>query len=213
MGRSAARAGAAAGLPVPPQVIGPDRAVLPEGWCWRLSWSVVVPLAPRGEGRARAAVREPKKSTMAKGRSLGGLLSASDMLGAAARRAQPQPQIAMYTPQEPRVWQQSATMVLRSAWGAAGRSAPVGDHAPVRVDVVALFERPSRPFHPFFVVVKPDRDNVDKIVLDSLVKAGVLHDDNAVVAGEPLKLYAPEGTSPQVLVWIYELAPCASEEA
>lgn len=121
------------------------------------------------------------------------------------------PKVHMYTPDSTRQWQDAATLILRTSWHASGHAKPLSAHAPVRVDVVALFERPERPAHPFFVVVKPDRDNVDKIVLDSLVKAGVLHDDNAVPAGEPLKLYAPEGTSPQVLVWIYELAPASME--
>lgn len=223
MGRSVAPSldvGELVGEPVPRPVIGPESAVLPRGLCWRLTWSAVVPLAPRGEGRARAALVE---STAGKGSrsqggwkvgrpgGLGGLLGRNDMLG--APRQAVAAQIHMYTPNETRDWQRSASMVLRAAWGAAGRSGSVGDRAPVRVDVVALFERPQRPIHPFYVVVKPDRDNIDKIVLDSLVKAGVLHDDNAVVAGEPLKLYAPEGLSPRVLVWIYELAPYASEES
>lgn len=226
MGRSVAPSpdvGEFVGEPVPRPVIGPESAVLPRGLCWRLAWSAVVPLAPRGEGRARAAVAEPGeegKGPRGKGGrgarrlgGLGGLVGRGDMLGAPQRSAPAQAQIHMYTPKETRVWQEAATLVLRSAWGAAGRSGPVGHQAPVRVDVVALFKRPQRPIHPFFVVVKPDRDNVDKIVLDSLVKAGVLHDDNAVVSGEPLKLYAPEGLSPRVLVWIYELAPYASEES
>ena len=64
------------------------------------------------------------------------------------------------------------------------------------------FDPPERPLHPIFHVVRPDRDNLDKIVLDTLIKAAIVADDAQVCAGQPLKLYCTPGTRPRVRVVI-----------
>lgn len=200
---------------VPAPVIGSDRALLPPGLVWRRTWWTLLPLEPRGEERARACVAD---ASMGPSKRMGGPKGRRRALSelAGEHRAGPPraaAQVHMYTPEATRVWQAQATMVLRAAWHAAGHAQPVGERTPVRVEVVALFRRPARPMHSFFVAVKPDRDNLDKIVLDAMVKADVLHDDQRVVAGEPVKIYAPEGHAPGVIIAIYELAMAASEEA
>lgn len=158
---------------------------------WVRVLDVVLPMAPQSKERARAALRPPKGSP--RDRHLSALVARH--LG----RPEPTPEIHHYTPDATEDWTAAAAMVLGSHWRASGRSTPHRHH-PVRVDVVARFEPPDEPKHPVFHVVRPDRDNLDKIVLDSLVRADVLVDDAQVCAGEPLKLYAAPGERPSVRV-------------
>jgi crossover junction endodeoxyribonuclease RusA len=77
----------------------------------------------------------------------------------------------------------------------------------VEVHVVFRFLRPRshyrtgkhagelRPDAPRFHTTKPDRDNLDKAVLDALVRAMVLEDDALVVGGVVAKTYA-RGSEP-----------------
>lgn len=80
---------------------------------------------------------------------------------------------------------------------------------PVRVDVVAVLPRPQRlhratdPDGPTWAPVVPDADNVRKAVLDAMARWWT--DDRLVVAGETLKVYAPKGGKPCVLVRVVEL--------
>jgi len=73
---------------------------------------------------------------------------------------------------------------------------PIGDPStPIRVDVTFFMKRPKRlcrkkdPGGPVFSTKRPDRDNLDKVVLDALVGAGILHDDSQVVSGLIEKYY------------------------
>ena len=66
---------------------------------------------------------------------------------------------------------------------------------PVRVNIVFLFQRPKRLMrkrdpagripHP----ARPDRDNLDKAVLDTLTRLEIIKDDAQVCAGEISKYY------------------------
>lgn len=93
----------------------------------------------------------------------------------------------MYTPSRTAAWEDAATVaIIRQAHGQT-LTGPVG------VTITAVFSRTKaqlacdkrgnvkagadRLWH----VKKPDADNVAKIVLDSLVRAGVLDDDCSVV--------------------------------
>jgi Holliday junction resolvase RusA-like endonuclease len=75
----------------------------------------------------------------------------------------------------------------------------------VRVDMIFTFEPPAsgrdRLGQPH--TQKPDKDNLEKLVLDALVKARVLADDSLAAAGEPLKLW---GERAGVAVVVTELA-------
>lgn len=70
---------------------------------------------------------------------------------------------------------------------------------PLRVDLTVYFPRPQRmltkkwPDGPILHDVKPDRDNVDKAILDSLTDARMWGDDSQVCAGEVRKYYAARG--------------------
>jgi len=87
---------------------------------------------------------------------------------------------------------------------------------PVRMDVLAIFPRPKYRQHKNYPdgfmwnPMKPDRDNVDKMVLDGLTAErkntdrypGIWKDDNQVVAGEVFKIYARRNDPGRVLVRI-----------
>lgn len=76
---------------------------------------------------------------------------------------------------------------------------------PLRVDVEFVFPRQaakvwkSRPMPRYRKTTKPDRDNLDKLLMDSLT--GVLwQDDNQVCAGSIDKWHAAGDEAPHVLV-------------
>jgi Holliday junction resolvase RusA-like endonuclease len=89
---------------------------------------------------------------------------------------------------------------------------------PVRVDVEFRFRRPQRlqkksspeGFIPH--TARPDRDNLDKAILDCLTQIGFLQDDALVVEGTIKKHYTGINTGPGALIEIYTLtAPRAAE--
>jgi len=71
----------------------------------------------------------------------------------------------------------------------------------LRVDVSFYFKRPKNHYRsgknshilkedaPFWKISKPDRDNLDKFVLDAL-KGLYWHDDSIICAGEIIKVYS-----------------------
>ena len=86
-------------------------------------------------------------------------------------------------------------------------------HGPIRVDCTFVFARPKhhfgtgknadrlKPNAPFWHVTKPDRDNLDKAVLDAL-KGIVAADDCQVCCGEIVKHYAEAGQRPETVIRI-----------
>lgn len=77
---------------------------------------------------------------------------------------------------------------------------------PVRLDLCAFFPRPqylmkpSSPAGPIRYAAKPDRDNMDKAVLDTLKNAGLFRDDAQVCAGEIEKWYVAKDGAPGVRI-------------
>lgn len=75
---------------------------------------------------------------------------------------------------------------------------------PLQVDIRFYFKRPKRllrkkdPIDPIWHTDTPDRDNLDKAVLDALTDVGLWRDDKLVCAGSPLKFYCgkPGGAMP-----------------
>jgi crossover junction endodeoxyribonuclease RusA len=90
--------------------------------------------------------------------------------------------------------------LIAEAWR---KSAPAGLtlSGPVRVDAHFEFRRPKshyrtgkhsaelRPDAPNWHTLKPDRDNLDKSLLDALTQCGALCDDAIVCHGEVSKVY------------------------
>ena len=109
-----------------------------------------------------------------------------------------------YTPPKTAQWESDASRVLCAYW-----NGPPIDQ-PVEVKIAAYRKRPKAmctkaKSSKSLCVTKPDIDNVCKIVLDSLVKAGVLGDDNLVTDMSAQKRWAPVGD----LGWV-EVEICTS---
>lgn len=89
--------------------------------------------------------------------------------------------------------------------------------APVRIDVQFVFPRESskvwktKPMPRYPHTVKPDRDNLDKAVLDAL-KGTVIIDDCQAYAGTIEKWRAAGDEQPHCVVSITELAPTTGGE-
>ena len=138
------------------------------------SWTFAVPIAPRGAGRHRAAV-----------------------IGGHAR---------MYADPATRKWEHQIAF-------AAGETLPAEPlDGPVKVEILALLPRPKRLLARskktgqllhgeeglMWAPVKPDRDNIDKAVLDGL--RSIWRDDCQVCAGGVLKCYCEANGKPRVIV-------------
>ena len=85
---------------------------------------------------------------------------------------------------------------------------------PTRVDCTFFFPRPKAHFHkdgrirldaPVYHIAKPDRDNLDKAVLDILTQKQVLADDKQVCAGLIQKFYAAQGQAAGARIHIISL--------
>ncbi|MDX2148060.1 MAG: RusA family crossover junction endodeoxyribonuclease [Planctomycetota bacterium] len=76
----------------------------------------------------------------------------------------------------------------------------------VRLTVDVFFARPQRllkrssPAGVIRHTAKPDRDNLDKVVMDALTRAGLWHDDAQVCDGWVRKWYVALGGEPGVVV-------------
>jgi Holliday junction resolvase RusA-like endonuclease len=81
---------------------------------------------------------------------------------------------------------------------------------PVRVEWVAVFPRPSgkvwktKPMPRYRHTSKPDRDNVDKAILDAM-KGFILADDSQVCDGRMEKFVASGAEQPHVSIVIEEM--------
>ncbi|HYX36846.1 MAG TPA: RusA family crossover junction endodeoxyribonuclease [Oligoflexus sp.] len=65
---------------------------------------------------------------------------------------------------------------------------------PLQVLIVAYRSRPKSKPKAVYVDVKPDWDNISKLVCDAATQSGVLWDDDCqIVDGRSIKLYAPPG--------------------
>lgn len=114
-----------------------------------------------------------------------------------------------------RAYKRALATVARVAMIEAGIREPL--EGPLRVDLVCTMprplahyvarkrERPLRDDAPVWHVAKPDRDNLDKSVLDAL-NGVAWGDDSQVCAGELVKRYPREGERVGVSVRISRLA-------
>ncbi len=106
-----------------------------------------------------------------------------------------------YTPAKTVKWESTAAVMIRSEWAP---QEPL--RGPVKMWLTVLFERPkymvwktkAMPRIPH--LAKPDRDNLDKIVGDTLEKAGVVRNDSQIWWGHQEKWYAAGREAPGV--WI-----------
>lgn len=87
---------------------------------------------------------------------------------------------------------------------------------PVRVDIDFLFTRPARlmkkssPAERIFHIAKPDKDNCEKAILDSLTIIGIWSDDSQVCSGTTQKFYTSKteraGASISIYQWEEDVA-------
>ena len=103
--------------------------------------------------------------------------------------------VGVYDPGTSAPWK---AMVMFSARESVGGGTPAPIDWPVFVDCLWIFPRPKshftrsgdfKPSAPIWYAAKPDRDNLDKAVLDAMVDCRVLRDDCIVVGGTLGKLY------------------------
>jgi Holliday junction resolvase RusA-like endonuclease len=115
-----------------------------------------------------------------------------------------------YTPPNMRTYKQLVEDHLRLFW-AGGQL----EYASVRL--VFVLERPKRLLtkraNPgrCWCNVKPDGDNLEKLILDAIKNAGILHDDGRIVSCCWLKLYRALDERAGVCVIIDEAGPVPEE--
>lgn len=120
------------------------------------------------------------------------------------------PFIHIYTPPDDEAWKKAIAL---AAWKAVGTTLD----GPTRVDIEFLMPRPLhhfgtgrnastlKPGAPHWHTVRPDRDNLDKAVLDALTAAGVFGDDCCVCDGQILKRYPRPGEVPGAIIRLSSL--------
>jgi len=119
--------------------------------------------------------------------------------------------VRLYQPKTPKDW----AAALRATAREFRPDSPT--ILPVRVDVVWFLPRPKAHYRtgkhagelkvgvPIWHTKKPDRDNLDKAVLDCLTELGYWRDDCQVCLGELAKRYAGAGGAPRAVVatWLW----------
>lgn len=149
------------------------------GWCTQF----YVLAEPKGQPRARA-----------RGRKFGDKVS-----------------IKMYTPDSAAGFKEA---VMAEAFK---HKPPAPILGPVRIEIIAAFPRPKGHYRtgknahllkksaPFWHTGKPDRDNLEKVVLDALTRVGFWRDDAQACAGSLVKAYAADPTTVGVSIEVKEL--------
>ena len=121
-----------------------------------------------------------------------------------------QGRFGMYTPKKTKEWETKAAIFARA-------SVLEKLAGPVRVDILAVLPRPKKYNRKkdhtglLWAVVRPDLDNIRKIVLDAMKDCW--KDDSQVVAGGSLKVYAEVGGEPRVEVWVTDEFPGVAQSA
>ena len=99
----------------------------------------------------------------------------------------------VYNPRTADEWKAAVAAAAKAAWD--GRQFT----GPIRLSITAWMSRPKshfradgqlKPGAPRWHVSKPDRDNVEKAVMDAITNAGIWTDDSLVCDGPVRKLYA-----------------------
>ena len=120
----------------------------------------------------------------------------------------------VYDPGTANDWKGLIRLEARRAWEVDGVGTPFT--GPTKIDESFFFPRPGnhfgskknvpylKPDAPEWHTGKPDRDNLDKAVLDALKNLGILSDDAIVCDGKPTKRYAAPGATPGCHITIQE---------
>lgn len=159
-------------------------AIITKPGLWHQINQLLVDGAPKPEPRMRACVREVHKGR-----------------GKVEHHAQ------MYKPPSADDWK---ARIIQEAQ----KQLPTTPHeGPVRIDVKWFFPRPKHmmtrnyPDGPVLHWVKPDRDNLDKCILDALAQIRFIKDDAQVCVGLVEKWYHAKHARPGAVIRIFLPAP------
>ena len=114
----------------------------------------------------------------------------------------------MYTPPKSKKWMKIAQERIAIKW----LNTQLETEIPVKLVAQFIHKRPKNryrkkdPDERYFKTTSPDLDNLEKILLDSIVYARVMKDDSQVVAIESLDYYGAKDEEPHVEfeLWIYQ---------
>lgn len=113
---------------------------------------------------------------------------------------------SVYNPDTNKAWKASVRREVKAAF--KGRPPYVG---PVKVTIDAFFDRPAWldfagcATEAIPMIDKPDRDNLDKAILDVMTECGVWHDDCQVCQGPVRKWWAPVNTQAGARIKVEEV--------
>lgn len=77
---------------------------------------------------------------------------------------------------------------------------------PLRLSIEFLMPRPQARKKDTWHIVRPDRDNLEKLVSDALKDAGWMRDDSQVCSGPVEKRYPKQGEMPGALITLERIA-------
>ncbi len=115
----------------------------------------------------------------------------------------------MVNPTSAEAWK----MAIAAAARASGVIPPEPLDGPLRLDLTFVFARPARlkrkkdPDHRLPHWGDPDRDNLDRAVLNTLVAVGLIIDDNRPCAGEIQKWFAAKNEPPSLEIALSRWTP------
>lgn len=109
--------------------------------------------------------------------------------------------VKLYTPPRSKAWMVDAEEIIARAWN----KIPIDKNIPIKLEAKFIHKRPKNryrkkdPDDRYFKTTVPDLDNLEKILLDSIVYGGVLKDDSQVVAIESYDYYGAKHENPHVI--------------
>lgn len=115
--------------------------------------------------------------------------------------------VKLYTPPRSKNWMNGAEQVIKKHWN----NDHIDTDIPVKLKAKFIHKRPKNryrkkdPDSRYFKTTSPDIDNLEKILLDSIVYAGVMKDDSQVVAIESMDYYGAKNEEAHVIfeLWTY----------
>ncbi len=116
--------------------------------------------------------------------------------------------VKLYTPPRSKAWMNSASEIIARKW----LKEQIDPSIPVKLKAKFIHARPKNRYRKkdleqrYFKTTSPDLDNLEKILLDSIVYAGIMKDDSQVVSIESLDYYGAKHEDPHVEfeLWIYK---------
>lgn len=121
----------------------------------------------------------------------------------------------VYTPDTADDFKDAIQLAAKKAIASHSLRPVITDSRPIRVDWECVFPRPKAHFTskgqikataPNWHAQTPDRDNLDKAILDALTEVQLWHDDRQVCSGSLVKRWAALGEASGVQITITAIA-------